>query len=153
MERKACSRGSSRWYSHTDCPQTYGRAGAFRGRLRLPDSLSAHASGICRADGQERQGARQGKLSDHRQSEALAAAVPGFTGHGEAEHRSLKQLVRSNWQFAHTFTCGMVDCVRDCGGHACYRNLSCAPRPDIRINVWIRFVDEIDFNRMNVGVD
>src|SRR6185312_1955532 len=70
------------------------RAGAFSGRLRLPDQIPAHASGIRRSAWQERARTRKGKLPDHGKSEALAAAVPTIAGHGKAEQDNLRQTYR-----------------------------------------------------------
>src|SRR5260221_13999213 len=50
--------------------------------MRLPDTLSAHASGVCQATRQERPGACERKFPDDHQPEALAAAVQDIVRHG-----------------------------------------------------------------------
>src|SRR6185312_10138987 len=90
LERKGCGCRSCGRYYLADCPQTYRSTGSLRRRLRLPDPLSAHAPGICRATRQKWQSACQGEFFDYREPEALAGAVPDSAGHGQAERRAIK---------------------------------------------------------------
>src|ERR1051326_555615 len=161
VERKTGRRRRRRRHSDAGHPQAYRRAGAFGGRLCLPDPLSAHASGICRAVGQERQGARKRELPYHREPEALVAAVPDSAWHGQAERHviaweedglTLEKLVRRDGQFAYALAGGMVDSIRDRRRHSCNRDFARAARPDIRIDVWVRLVDEVNLNRVNVSI-
>src|SRR5207248_777270 len=76
-------------------PQADRGSGAFRGRLRLPDPLPAHASRLCRATWTARTRALEGKLLAHIQHEALAHSVPADVGIEQANQGDIRSITRA----------------------------------------------------------
>ena len=84
---KLVTSNKDRRHPQPDHPQTYRRAGAFRGRVCVSDSLLTHPSGIRPQDRGERPRARQRKFPDDDGREALAAALPHPEWHCGAASR------------------------------------------------------------------
>src|SRR5580700_543038 len=75
MEGQTDDRECGRRYSESDYSQADRGAGALGRGMRFSDPIFADASGVCPEHRVERARAREGKLPDDHQREALAAAV------------------------------------------------------------------------------